>query len=259
MGNNFVTQVIAMKEIIVEKLKVIEQQNQVRILYACESGSRAWGFASPNSDFDVRFIYVRSLYSLLSVSEQRDVIELPINDVLDINGWELRKALRLFRKSNATLYEWLQSPVVYYEDESFSQLMRSLMPAYFSGRAAMHHYLSMARGVFENELSDDMVRLKKYFYSLRPVLAARWIAEEKSVPPMRFDELRQILPRRLNKIVDEMLHLKAAVDEGFMIKRQAELHDFILESISNCQAVVPGNGEPGDVALLDRIFRKYIL
>src|SRR5688572_12611281 len=164
-----------MKEIIFEKLKSIEHQFDVKILYACESGSRAWGFASPDSDYDVRFIYVHKMDYYLSIDEQRDVIELPINDVLDINGWELRKALRLFRKSNAPLYEWLQSPIVYAADPGFVDGLKSLMSGIFSARAGMHHYLSMAKSVFDSELSGEMVKLKKYFYALRPILAAMWI------------------------------------------------------------------------------------
>jgi len=127
------------KEIIFEKLKAIEYQFDVRIRYACESGSRAWGFASPDSDYDVRFVYVHKADYYLSIDDQRDVIEVPINDLLDINGWELRKALRLFRKSNAPLYEWLQSPIVYSADSNFVSNMKALMPTYFSPRAGMHH------------------------------------------------------------------------------------------------------------------------
>src|ERR1044072_9601128 len=102
-----------MQEIIQQQIRNIEKEHHVRILYACESGSRAWGFASPDSDYDVRFIYTRRADDYLSISERRDVIELPVNEVLDIGGWDIRKALQLFLKSNAPLYEWLQSPVVY--------------------------------------------------------------------------------------------------------------------------------------------------
>lgn len=231
--------IAAVKEMILEKLKALEHQFDVRILYACESGSRAWGFASANSDFDVRFIYVHKMDYYLSIDEQRDVIELPINDVLDINGWELRKALRLFRKSNAPLYEWLQSSIVYAEDKDFVESIRSLIPCHFSARAEMHHYLSMAKGVLESELSAEMVRLKKYFYSLRPVLAAKWIAELKSVPPMDFKSLRMLMPRQFDGVVDELLAIKANVDESFMVERHSDLNAYIDESIRYYEARVP--------------------
>jgi uncharacterized protein len=250
--------VIAVKEIIAEKLKAIEHQFDVRILYACESGSRAWGFASPDSDYDVRFIYVHRMDHYLSIDEQRDVIELPINDLLDINGWELRKALRLFRKSNAPVYEWLQSPIVYAEDSNFVQELRSMMPGTFSPRAAMHHYLSMAKGVFESELSGEMVKLKKYFYALRPVLAAKWIADVKSAPPMDFGSLRKLMPEQFSCVVDELLAIKTNVDESFMIERHCDINAYIDESIRYCEARVPAASSKGEDVEINKLFKKSI-
>jgi predicted nucleotidyltransferase len=247
-----------MKEIILEKLKAIEHQFDVKILYACESGSRAWGFASPDSDFDVRFIYVHKMDYYLSIDERRDVIELPINDLLDINGWELRKALRLFRKCNAPLYEWLQSPIVYTADPAFLAELKSLMPGNFSPRAGMHHYLSMAKGVFESELSGEMVKLKKYFYALRPILAAKWIADMRSVPPMDFESLRKLIPVHLNIVVDELLSIKAKVDESFLIERRDELNAFIDECIRYCEARVPVANSNGNDVELSKLFKKSV-
>lgn len=251
--------VIAVKDVILEKLKVIEHQFDVKILYACESGSRAWGFASPNSDFDVRFIYAHKKHRYLSVDEQGDVIGLPINDMLDIGGWELRKSLRLFRKSNAPLYEWLQSPIVYLEDPGFAQKLRSMMPEYFSARAAMHHYLSMAKGVLESELSGERVKLKKYFYALRPVFAAKWIADLRSVPPMDFLSLRKLIPHQFNGVVNELLSVKAKVDESFLIEKDRGLNAFIEESIDYCEAAVPAVAAHGDSDKLNKLFREYIV
>ena len=102
----------SMKSEIVAQIQGIESTHDVTVLYACESGSRGWGFASPDSDYDVRFIYVHRLPWYFQVSPGRDVIEVPISGDLDINGWELRKALGLIKKGNATLIEWLDSPVV---------------------------------------------------------------------------------------------------------------------------------------------------
>ncbi len=124
-----------MIEEIKKTLKQVEIANDITILYACESGSRAWGFASPDSDYDVRFIYVRPLKNYLSIRDRRDIIEVPVNEILDISGWDIRKALQLFLKSNAPLYEWLQSPVIYKNDSSFLLELSSIMPEYFSLRA----------------------------------------------------------------------------------------------------------------------------
>jgi predicted nucleotidyltransferase len=246
------------KEIILEKLKGIEHRFDVRILYACESGSRAWGFASPDSDCDVRFVYVHKADYYLSIDELRDVIEVPINDLLDINGWELRKALRLFRKSNAPLYEWLQSPIVYAADPTFVMEMTALMSTYFSPRAGMHHYLSMAKGVFESELSSEMVKLKRYFYALRPVLAAKWIADIKSVPPMDFKTLSVLMPERISTLVDELLSIKVKVDESFMIEKMSEINAFVGECIRYCEARVPLGQNSADEVDLNKLFKRSI-
>src|ERR1700744_3548568 len=156
-----------MTETILQTINTLEKENQVQILFACESGSRAWGFASTDSDYDVRFIYIQPRDHYFSIRERRDVIELPVDELLDVNGWDIRKALQLFLKSNCPLYEWLQSPIVYKETTGFAKELRDLMPAYFSHRAGGHHYLSMVRNTFENDLQSETVRIKKYFYALR--------------------------------------------------------------------------------------------
>ena len=178
-----------MRAQIMAALQGIEATHQVTVLFACESGSRGWGFASPDSDYDVRFIYVHRLPWYLGVERQRDVIEVPISSELDISGWELRKALQLMRASNPVLLEWLRSPVVYRDEQAWSQRLRGLAEQYFSPVRGYHHYLSMARKTMAHHLSGDSVRYKKYFYALRPLLAARWIREIGGVPPMRFAEL----------------------------------------------------------------------
>jgi uncharacterized protein len=193
------------------------------------------------------------------VDEQRDVIELPINDLLDINGWEFRKALKLFRKSNGPLYEWLQSPIVYSQDNEFANDIKNLMPSYFSPRATTHHYLSMAKNVFENDLAGEEVRLKKYFYALRPILACRWITDRREVPPMEFGKLRALLRNDLNKTVDELLKEKAVVDEKYMISPIKQLHAFIKEEIAYCEKAVPALVSSNeDSEMLNNLFRKYL-
>jgi len=242
---------------IIQQLQDIEKKFDVKILYACESGSRAWGFASPDSDYDVRFIYVHQKDYYLNIDGQRDVIELPINDLLDINGWELRKALRLFRKSNGPLYEWLQSPIVYKKDDNFHDELMALMPTYFSKRSTMHHYLSMAKTVFEPDLAGEDVRLKKYFYALRPILACRWIADKKEVPPMEFNKLRILAGDSINIRINDLLKQKSQVDERFIMKAIPEFNSFIKEQITYCEKAVPEITSIADSDLLNQFFRKY--
>ena len=177
-----------MRKKIKEQLRRIEDAENIKILLAVESGSRAWGFASPDSDYDVRFVYIRSLEDYLRLDAIRDVIELPIDDVLDINGWDLQKTLRLLHKSNPTLFEWFSSPIVYKKTE-FSDKFRDLMMHYFSPKKTLYHYVSMAEGNYREYLKGDLVKAKKYFYALRPVLACQWILDRGTPPPMLFSEL----------------------------------------------------------------------
>jgi uncharacterized protein len=152
-----------MREVIVRELRAIEEAHSVTVLFACESGSRAWGFASPDSDYDVRFVYVNRLPWYLTVHPQRDVIEVPISGELDISGWDLRKALGLLHKSNPTLLEWMQSPIQYLRHDATAGLA-ALVPQVFSPIRSYHHYLSMAKKNFRGYLQGDVVRYKKYFY-----------------------------------------------------------------------------------------------
>ncbi len=178
-----------MEETIRAHLGQIEADENIKVVYACESGSRAWGFPSVDSDYDVRFLYVRPVEWYLLIDEKRDVVECPINEGLDINGWDLRKALQLFRKSNPPLLEWLGSPIVYLEKYSVAAKMRELASVYYSPSACLYHYLHMARGNFREYLKGEEVWVKKYFYVLRPILAMNWIEKELGVVPTDFNVL----------------------------------------------------------------------
>jgi predicted nucleotidyltransferase len=182
------------------QLQALERHEEMRILYACESGSQAWGFASPvDSDDGVHFIYVRPVTWYLSIDSGRDVIELPITGGLDINCWDLLEALGLFRRSNPPLIEWLQSPIVYRDIDGFRDSLRTYIGMYFSLTSCMYRYLSMAKHNFKTHLQQDNVQLKKYFYVLRSVLACRWIESEGTMPPIEFVKLlqAQVLSGRL--------------------------------------------------------------
>ena len=176
---------------ILKKLRQVERTEGVRVLYACESGSRAWGFASSDSDYDVRFIYIRRPTWYLSILLERraDVIEYPMEGLLDLNGGDLRKALQLMKKSNPPLFEWLGSPIVYREDPRLVGRLRELARPYYSPLSCAHHYLSMARGNYREYLRGKTVLLKKYLYVLRPLLAIRWIEAGRGVVPTEFRKL----------------------------------------------------------------------
>lgn len=270
---------------ILTQIAAIQDREDIRILYAVESGSRAWGFASPDSDYDVRFIYSQPRDRYLSIRERKDVIELPVNPILDINGWDIRKALQLFLKSNSPLYEWLQSPIVYMdpgadkphspgtstrtdspENEnrppatSLSADLRRLMPHYYSRRAGCHHYLSMAYNALTNDLRAAEVPLKKYFYALRPTLACGWILEKGTVPPMEFATLRTLITDSgWNDTVDDLLRRKSQADEKAVIPPVALLQDWLVTTLAKYKdlaGAIPAVKH--DTEELDALFRKYV-
>ena len=235
-----------MRKIIQEQLKKIEKDHDVRILLAVESGSRAWGFASPDSDYDVRFIYARKKEDYLRLEEVRDVIELPINDELDINGWDLQKTLRLLYRSNPTLFEWFSSPIVYLETP-FADEFRKLMLDYFSTKKSLYHYISMAESNYRMYLKEEMVKAKKYFYVLRPILACHWIMEKKTPPPMLFTELVDAeLPAFLTEEVDRLLELKMNSPEIRMIPRVDKINTFMDSEIVDIKSRISAMEESRD-------------
>ena len=225
-----------MKEIILQKLREIEAAEHIRILHAVESGSRAWGFASPDSDYDVRFIYVRTPAYYLKLEKTRDVIELPINDALDINGWDLNKALRLLHKSNPTVFEWMSSPLLYRET-AFKSKMAPLLTYYFSPRTGIYHYLGTAKSNYIAYLRDkEEIKAKKYFYVLRPLLACQWIMDKGTPPPMLFAELKDAyLDPRVEADVNALLHIKTHSNEIQTIPPVVKLQDYILRSMEEIQ------------------------
>lgn len=255
----------AMREQVMAHLRAIEAQHQVTILFACESGSRGWGFASPDSDYDVRFIYVNRLPWYLTVAPGRDVIELPISGDLDINGWDLRKALGLMRESNPTLLEWLRSPIVYREEAETMTRFRSLAEQVFSNAKGWHHYASMARKNFREHLQADEVRYKKYLYVLRPLLAARWIRTQSGVPPMRFAELAQhtldpVADAELIAEINALLAVKMRAGESATSPRWPGIHAFIEAELARNAAepvqALPAAGQaPLDAMLCDTVLR----
>ncbi len=252
----------AMRERVRLVLRDIEKRYSVRVLYACESGSRGWGFASPDSDYDVRFIYVHAPEWYLRVEPQRDVIEVPIDSELDVCGWEWRKALGLLKGANPTLLEWLGSPVVYEQDSETIDLLRALAPEWFSAQKSRWHYFSMARKNFRGYLQGDEVRLKKYFYVLRPLLAVQWLEAGKGMPPVRFDKLVEGTvqdPRLLNEI-NELLEIKQNTGEAKYGPRRPLLHDFIKQELAaNSDRTPLSGGRKRNINELDALLFRTVM
>lgn len=244
-----------MRDEILQRIEDIEREHNVIIHYAVESGSRAWGFASVDSDYDVRFIYSHapSWYLSVDLEQKRDVIEYPIVDELDINGWELRKALKLLWRSNPALVEWLQSPVVYWDNGLFSHHARQLVADLYQTDKGIYHYRSMAKSNYREYLQQEEVPLKKYFYVLRPLLAIQWLKHYQEPAPVEFDRLRSVLGANhpVNKAIEELLILKRSNGETKTIQAIPALHEFIESQLFTLEAF--RGGQPTTAASFDSI------
>lgn len=220
-----------------KKLKALEQQHDITILYSCESGSRAWGFASPDSDWDVRFVYCYPKEYYLSIDSHEETFNFDIDENdLDLAGWELRKFLRLFRGSNATPYEWLQSPILYKERFGFVEQLWQLRSTYFRPRATANHYLGLTKKSHKTSMQGDQINIKKYFYVLRPLLAAWWIVQRAEAPPMEFAPLLQLLNNqpKVKEAILELTKRKQAAKEGDYIAPVPIIEQFIAETMAYC-------------------------
>ncbi|WP_343712370.1 nucleotidyltransferase domain-containing protein [Inquilinus sp.] len=239
-------------------LNDIERRDGVRILLAVESGSRAWRFASRDSDYDVRFIYVRPLEDYLSVETRRDVIELPIDGTLDVNGWDLRKALGLVAKSNAVVTEWLTSPVTYRRDAETVARLLGLARTCAHLPALAYHYDRSARRAWEP--GDGPIRLKSYFYALRPTLALDWIRRRAEPPPMDLPSLMAgtPLPDDLRDAVAILLRRKQVATEADMAERVPALEAYLADTLSE-MAPRPGAWDRGPaIGAANEAFRALL-
>jgi uncharacterized protein len=247
---------------ILQRLQHAEQQHNVRILYAIESGSRAWGFHSPDSDYDVRFVYIRpqDWYLSIDVEDRRDVIEYPIVDEIDINGWDLRKALRLQAKSNPAIVEWLHSPIVYCEQGDYAQQARQLLSQHYNKARGFYHYRSTASSNFQQFLQGEQVKLKKYLYVLRPLLAVRWIEQFGGVAPIEFEHLRQVLnDAPVQQAIDALLLQKRQHGEAEAQPAVPVLQQWIKAELARLQHVVPAQDmELVALANLNQLFLKLL-
>ena len=241
-------------------LEEIEEKEHVTILLAVESGSRAWGFASPDSDYDVRFIYMRRFEDYLKLEGFKDVIDWQLDEVLDINGWDLKKALQQFYRGNATLFEWANSPVAYYKSALWDGVYREAKQ-YFSKKAALCHYYGTAHHTFKQYLQGDMVRYKKYFYALRPLLACRYIEERDTNPPVLFGDLLELsLPGELRLAIQELLDIKKITEEKELNPQMPAIQAYIQSEIKRQKQLADNMADDRkkEWEPLDRVFMETL-
>ena len=247
-------------ERIKQKLNEIEKTENIKILHCVESGSRAWGFASPDSDFDVRFIHCRPVDFYLKLEKTSDVINWELNDIYDINGWDIKKALGLLHKSNPTLFEWNNSPIVYKTSPEWEKVGK-VIDEYFCLKSGLYHYLSTARHHYKAYFSGEEVKLKKYFYVIRPLLACRWIIDYGTPPPMLFSELVNTeLENDMKPFVDELLERKMRTSETGIGKHISELDRYIEREFKAVSEIIEKeeNDEKNGWEGLDRLFLELL-
>lgn len=251
------------REHVGERLEAVAAEEGVDILFAIESGSRAWGFASPDSDYDVRFVYRHRCDWYLSLREERDVIERGIDArEIDLSGWDLRKALRLLLKWNPALHEWLVSPITYSQTGACRGEMVALYEEHADLRAIGHHYLSIARSMWSKMAAGDEVPLKKYFYALRPLMALKWLETQHGVPPMDFEALRSAAPwpSEMDGAVDDLIALKRETPELGHGRRVPVIDRWIEKMLRDVDpAGLPRSGEAdASRAAADALFRQLL-
>jgi predicted nucleotidyltransferase len=231
-------------------------------MLAVESGSRAWGFSSPDSDYDVRFIYAHHRDWYISLAEQHDVIEEMLPGDLDVSGWDLRKMLRLFSKCNLTLNEWLGSPIVYSEVRGFREQLVGLMPQFFKPIAAIHHYRGMATHAFEENHVGGRIGIKKLFYVLRPLLACRWIERTQSQPPTPFAELiaTELVTSEEREWIEDLLKRKSDSREAEQVDLDPSRADRIRAELEHYRtaSTYPPPATRITASELDKALRQWI-
>jgi len=243
-------------------LSDLEKEKGIEILLACETGSRAWGFPSPDSDYDVRLIYKHEKGWYLSLVEEKDTIEFFLdNNEIDISGWDLRKSLRLLWKSNPPLFERIKSPIIYKVDNDFLTGINLIAHTTYSRIATIHHYLGMAKKTFEEVANSQEYKLKTFFYALRTSVACLWILEKVEIPPMEFSKMfgGLDLPANLTKRIDELIELKSTINETYLHKGEQELIMFMrncIERANNESKYLPESS--GQMSDLNDFFRKTL-
>ena len=250
-----------MKKEIINHINKLEVEKDITILLATESGSRAWGCPSPDSDYDIRIIFKRKTADYLRINEQPDSLDYFHGELLDINGWDIKKTFRLIKKSNVTPFEWAQSPIIYKEVDNFRQVIFELCKAYFNPKHAINHYRGIAKNSYADITKESNIKLKKLFYVLRPIMAAKWIASKNEIPPMDIPNLISIINN--NEIIakiNSLLEIKKDCNEDYIHTLSPLLSDFIKEEINILTdlKVVDKDHEIPNSDQLNKVFRELI-
>ena len=252
-----------MEDTIAKFLDGMAIEENITVLLAVESGSRAWSFPSPDSDWDLRFIYVKPLKDYLSVFKKSDHIELQTEEGLDAVGWDLQKALQLLSKSNCTLTEWLQSPIVYREKSGFREDIHQLALDNFSPRSGLYHYLNLATKNRVPKEEEGYSTLKKQLYCLRSLMACQWISREKTPPPMEIDTLirRAEYDSTEKESIQKLLRLKKQTPESEGYSGMDVLEQLVKREINRFSEIAQNSSKAkrADLDAIDLFFQKWVV
>jgi uncharacterized protein len=249
-----------MKTTILQTLKNIEAEKNITILFACETGSRAWGFPSPDSDYDIRFIYKHNFDWYLSLSDKKDSIEMMLNDGdFDLNGWDIKKCLQLLTKSNVALIERFTSPVIYFEKEGFKNEFVELIHKNYNRLAVFHHHYSLAKGFWNDIKEANEIKLKGLFYLIRSLLSCKYVIANETVVPMCMDGLMHFIDVDLKSKIMDLIALKATVGEKYLYTKEEWVHNWIVTIFEELEIEKDRIAvEKNDFNSLDNYFKKII-
>lgn len=251
-----------MKAKINQYIQRLEAERNIKILLACETGSRAWGFPSPDSDYDIRVIYMHEKDWYISLHPKRDHFNLMFEDnMLDITGWDLRKSLNLLYRSNAALLERIQSPMVYCADEKFREEITEIADDFYAPIAVMYHYLSLTKKMMDGMEEAESIKLKKLFYALRSALVCKWILTSQERPPISIFKLMDglNLAESMRQRILNLIAIKTEMDESYMHSKEPEIIAFIqgiiIEADANANSL---SGARNKTQSLNDFFVKWI-
>lgn len=260
-----------MKDRIKEICKNLEKEKNIKILFAVENGSRAWRMDSKDSDYDVRFVFVRPLKEYIQINKPGEVIDAAFDkegnpcavegSFIDISGFDVFKYVKMLSSSNPTTIEWLMSDIVYYGKQN--EVFKNFAINNFNKISLYHHYKSMCRNNYLKYLkSGNLVTYKKYLYAYRGLINAKWVVHKKTVPPIIFTEalknMKSIIPDSVLNKLNEIIDLKSQGKEKDIIQNIVDMDNYI-ESFLKDDSEAPTEKSHATLNDLNDELRKIIL
>ncbi len=235
---------------------------KITCLHAIESGSRAWGFASHDSDYDVRLLYCHPLNWYLNLFDNKDTFEFIEDDLLavpfDIGGWDIKKALTLIYKSNAVIFEWLHSPIVYQQRSELITILKAISLDYFKPITIFHHYQGMAKTASVGLDLTAPIKLKKLFYLLRALLAAKWVITHETPPPVVMSEMFELINDETQAAILQLIELKSTCDERHTLQASPLIQSAIAQLWLDIDQPVFKEKPKADAGALNEFFKQVL-